>query len=289
MLDKIIPKKILYFLELIRFKKPIGFMLLMWPCWFGLALLPYDQISLFKWYILFFLGSFLMRSAGCIINDMIDIRIDSKISRTANRPLVSKKVSITEANILLILLLILSFLILLQFKYLTIVAGLFSFPLVILYPFIKRYSHWPQLFLGLIFSWGIILVSYQFYNTFDINFILLYIGCVFWTLGYDTIYAYQDKKGDIINNVKSTAVLFKSNGPVFVKSCYLIFLMIIGLLIWKSHGSYLSLTVIIIFIIITYIFLNKWEPESENNSNFYFRLNNLVGLFCFIYLLIFNL
>ena len=103
MLDKIIPKKILYFLELIRFKKPIGFMLLMWPCWFGLALLPYDQISLFKWYILFFLGSFLMRSAGCIINDMIDIRIDSKISRTANRPLVSKKVSITEANILLIL------------------------------------------------------------------------------------------------------------------------------------------------------------------------------------------
>ena len=138
MLNVINPIKIKYFINLIRLNKPIGFMLLMWPCWFALAEIVQKKFQLINWYIYFFIGAVLMRSAGCIINDMIDIRIDSKISRTANRPLVSKKVSITEANILLILLLILSFLILLQFKYLTIVAGLFSFPLVILYPFIKR-------------------------------------------------------------------------------------------------------------------------------------------------------
>tara|TARA_B100000686_G_C16776048_1_gene968543 strand:+ start:77 stop:946 length:870 start_codon:yes stop_codon:yes gene_type:complete len=289
MLDKIIPVKILHFLELIRLKNPIGFMLLMWPCWFGLAILPNNQISLFKWYILFFLGSFLMRSSGCIINDIVDINIDNKISRTKNRPLTSKKITIAEAIILLIVLLALSFLILLQFKYVTIIAGLFSFPLIVLYPFMKRFTYWPQFFLGLIFGWGVILVSYQFYNTLNINFILLYIGCIFWTLGYDTIYAYQDKKEDVINNVKSTAVLFQSKGAVFVKSCYLIFLIIIGLLIWKIQGSYLSLTVITIFIIITYIFLNKWKPESKKSSNFYFKLNNFLGLFCYMYLVIFSL
>tara|TARA_Y100000590_G_C15555466_1_gene952622 strand:- start:437 stop:1129 length:693 start_codon:yes stop_codon:yes gene_type:complete len=230
-----------------------------------------------------------MRSSGCIINDIVDINIDNKISRTKNRPLTSKKITIAEAIILLIVLLALSFLILLQFKYVTIIAGLFSFPLIVLYPFMKRFTYWPQFFLGLIFGWGVILVSYQFYNTLNINFILLYIGCIFWTLGYDTIYAYQDKKEDVINNVKSTAVLFQSKGAVFVKSCYLIFLIIIGLLIWKIQGSYLSLTVITIFIIITYIFLNKWKPESKKSSNFYFKLNNFLGLFCYMYLVIFSL
>ena len=151
----------------------------------------------------------------------------------------------------------------------------------------KRYTHWPQLILGLVFSWGVILVSIQFLKTLDINFLLLYIACISWTLGYDTIYAYQDKKDDIINNIKSTAVLFKSKGPIFVKIFYLIFLSIIGLLVWKKTYNHLSLTVIIIFIIIMYIFLSKWEPESKKSSNYYFKFNNLIGLLCFIYLLIF--
>ena len=287
MLDKIVPKKIVYFLELIRFEQPIGFMLLMWPCWFGLALLPLNQSNLFKWYILFFIGAFVMRSAGCIINDIVDINIDKNIKRTAKRPLTSKKISINEALFFLLVLLLMSFIILLQFNILTIIFGLISFPLIICYPFMKRYMHWPQLILGLVFSWGVILVSIQFLKTLDINFLLLYIACISWTLGYDTIYAYQDKKDDIINNIKSTAVLFKSKGPIFVKIFYLIFLSIIGLLVWKKTYNHLSLTVIIIFIIIMYIFLSKWEPESKKSSNYYFKFNNLIGLLCFIYLLIF--
>ena len=212
MLDKIIPLKIQYFFELIRFSNPTGFMLLMWPCWFALTLVPLNLNQLFKWYVLFFIGAFLMRSAGCIINDLIDINIDRNILRTTNRPLPSNKITKKEAIIFLFLILFLSFLILLQFNLFSILVGIISLPLVILYPFMKRYTHWPQLVLGVVFSWGIIIVSFQFLNTFNLDFIILYLGCIFWTLAYDTIYAYQDRQEDIANGIKSTAVLLGDNG-----------------------------------------------------------------------------
>lgn len=287
MLDRIVPKKLFYFLQLIRFEKPIGFMLLLWPCCFALAILPYNQLDLIKWYLLFLLGSFTMRSAGCIINDMIDVNIDKSISRTYDRPLTSKKISFYQATILLIFLLSISFFILIQFNIKSIIIGLLSFPLIIVYPYMKRYTHWPQLILGIVFNWGIIIVSFQFYNNLEVNLITLYIGCIFWTLAYDTIYAYQDVEDDLSNNIKSTAVLFKSKGPFFVKIFYLIFMMIIGFLVFKNNSSYLSLTVITIFIIMMYIFLNKWKPKTKSSSKFYFKFNNIIGLFCFLYLLIF--
>ena len=287
MLDKIIPKKFFYVLDLIRFTKPIGFLLLMWPCWFGLAILPINQYELIIWYLLFFLGAFLMRSAGCIINDLIDINIDKKIDRTKNRPLATEKLSRNEAIMVLILFLLPSFAILLQFNFYTIIFGIAILPLIIIYPLMKRYTHWPQLILGLIFNYGIILISINFLNEINMDYIILYIGCIFWTLSYDTIYAYQDRKDDILSNIKSTAVLFNEKGTIFVKFFYLIFMATIGFLVWKNSGSLLNLTPIVIFIIVYNIFLNKWKPKSRSSSNFYFRFNNLLGLFCFIYLLIF--
>ena len=286
MLDKIVSLKIQYFLNLIRFSKPIGFMLLMWPSWFALALAPINSFNSIKWYFLFFLGSFLMRSAGCIINDLIDIDIDKKILRTANRPLASGKISKKEASILLFLLLLLSFMVLLQFNFLSILIGIISIPFIILYPFMKRYIFWPQLFLGIVFNWGIIIVSFQFLNNFNYNFIILYFGCIFWTLAYDTIYAYQDKEGDIINGIKSTAVLFSDRGLKYVKFFYFVFFSIIGYLSWINNHNIYSLIIVIIFIFVMNIILNKWEIKSIESSNYFFKLNNFIGLCCFLFLLI---
>ena len=287
MLDIIVPKKIIYLFDLIRFSKPIGFMLLMWPCWFALAIVSQNQIKLIHWYAYFLIGAFLMRSAGCIINDLVDINLDKNIKRTANRPLSSKKISILEASLLLFVLLLLSFIILLQFKINTVLIGLASIPLVILYPYMKRYTYWPQLVLGLVFNWGIIMVSVEFYDKINLNFLLLYFGCLVWTIAYDTIYAYQDRDDDIKNNLKSTAVLFGCRGHKFVLVFYIIFFLIIGFLGYKSSGSLFSLTVIFVFIFAMVLYLRKWRLNSSNSSNYYFRFNNFIGLFCFLFLIIF--
>ena len=287
MLDKIIPKKIKHLIELIRLDKPIGFLLLMWPCWFALANLPQDNEELTYWYVYFVIGAFLMRSAGCIINDFVDINLDKNVARTAERPLTSKKVSLTEAIVLLLVLLFFSFYILLQFNYYAIVIGLASIPLVLFYPFLKRYTYWPQLGLGLVFSWGVLIVSIQFTGTISLSFLLLYIACVFWTLAYDTIYAYQDREDDIKNNVKSTAVLFGLNGRKYVRVFYSIFYVIIGFLGFYSSKSFLSLVVIITLIFVMNLHLNKWKLDSTNSSNHYFKFNNIIGLLCFLYLVIF--
>jgi len=287
MLDKIVPLKIKYYFELIRFSKPTGFMLLMWPSWFALTLVPSNSINLIKWYIFFFIGSFLMRSAGCIINDLIDINIDKNISRTANRPLTSNKIAKNEAIIFLFLLFLLSFIILLQFNLFSILIGISSIPIIVLYPFMKRYTYWPQLILGIVFSWGVIIVSFQFLNNFNLNFIILYFGCIFWTLAYDTIYAYQDREEDIVNDIKSTAVLLGDRGLKYIKVFYLVFFSTIGYLSWNTSHNIYSLVIVIIFLFVMNIILNKLNIKSIKSTNFYFQLNNLVGLCCFIYLLTF--
>jgi len=286
MLDSLVIKKITNYLELIRFKRPIGFLLLMWPSWFGLSLLNLELKIFIKWLIVFFLGSFFMRSAGCIINDIFDRKIDKSVERTKNRPIASKKVSVIEAFFLLIIFLILSFIILLQFNQYSIVVGLLSMPFVIFYPLMKRITFWPQIFLGITFSWGILIVSVQFNQSLTTQFILLYVACVIWTLGYDTIYAYQDIKDDITQNVKSTAVLFGNYGKWLVGICYSIVMLIFGYLGWNSSDSVVSLFVIAIIGICTYIAIQKWDIYSSESSNFYFRQNNIFALMLFIYLLI---
>ncbi len=141
--------------------------------------------------------------------------------------------------------------------------------------------------LGIVFSWGILIVSFQFLDQITYEFFLLYIGCIFWTLAYDTIYAYQDIEDDIKINIKSTAVLFKNNGRVFVKFFYSLFLLFIGLLAFYSSKSFLSFIVIIPIIIGMNVYLNKWKLESKESCYYFFNFNNLIGLFCFIFLLIF--
>ena len=287
MLDSLVLKKITSYLDLIRFYKPIGFLLLMWPCWFSLSLLKLEINFLLSWLIIFLMGSFFMRSAGCIINDMVDKEIDKNVYRTALRPLASGNISLTEASILLFILLFLSLLILLQFKFFTMIIGLLSIPFVILYPFAKRFTHFPQIILGLIFSWGILIVAYEFNQKINLNHIVLYVACVFWTIGYDTIYAYQDKEDDIKNSIKSTAVFFDQNGKFFVFICYFIVISAFGYLGWSSSKSIFSLIIMAIIGFCTYIAIRKWDMDSIKSSAFYFRQNNIFAIMLFVYLSIF--
>jgi len=229
-MDKIFPEKINNYLELIRLNKPIGFMLLLWPCWFSLAYINLPQHTLINYYLLFLFGAVIMRSAGCIINDLVDQNIDSKIERTALRPIAAKKISNLHAIIFLIILLTIGLLILLQFKFETILAGLVCTPLIVMYPFMKRITFWPQLFLGIVFNWGIIICSVEFFGTITKEFFIFYLACIFWTIGYDTIYAFQDLKDDIKNKIKSTAVLFRGKGKYLVLTSYTLMFLLIGYL-----------------------------------------------------------
>ncbi len=286
-MDKIFPEKINNYLELIRLNKPIGFMLLLWPCWFSLAYINLPQHTLITYYILFLFGAFIMRSAGCIINDLVDQNIDSKVERTALRPISAKKISNLHAIIFLIILLTIGLLILLQFKFETILAGLVCTPLIVIYPFMKRITFWPQLFLGIVFNWGIIICSVEFFGTITKEFFIFYLACVFWTIGYDTIYAFQDLKDDIKNQIKSTAVLLKEKGRYLVLASYTIMFLLIGYLsFYKTTKLFTVFLLLAIFIFILFNLL-RWDHKSESNSGKIFRKNNVFGAMIFLYLLSF--
>ena len=188
-------EKLYIFIQLTRLNKPIGFLLLFWPCLWGLTLGYYfdgEATIYLKYIILFFLGSVLMRSAGCIFNDIIDKDLDKKVERTKKRPIASGKISVSEAFIYIFFLSLIALLVLLQFNQLTIVLGMCSMILAFAYPFMKRITYWPQLFLGLTFNWGIIMGWTSITNSISIEPFILYISAIFWTLGYDTIYGLQD-------------------------------------------------------------------------------------------------
>ena len=286
-MDKIFPEKINNYLELIRLNKPIGFMLLLWPCWFSLAYINLPQHTLINYYLLFLFGSVIMRSAGCIINDLVDQNIDSKIERTALRPIATKKISNLHAIIFLIILLTIGLLILLQFKLETILAGLICTPLIVMYPFMKRITFWPQLFLGIVFNWGIIICSVEFFGTITKEFLIFYLACIFWTIGYDTIYAFQDLKDDIKNKIKSTAVLFRDKGKYLVLTSYTLMFLLIGYLSFLKTNKLVTMFFLIIIIIFIFYNLLKWDHKSESNSGKIFRQNNTFGAMIFLYLLSF--
>ena len=218
-------KHLKIFIELTRLNKPIGFMLLFWPCAWGLAFAHNinKDINIFFYYIiLFFFGAVLMRSAGCIFNDIIDKDIDKKVKRTRNRPIASKKISVKKSFSYVVALCFLAFLILIQFNYLTIALGIGSMILAFSYPFMKKITYWPQLFLGLTFNWGLIMAWAAMNNNISYEIIALYVSAIFWTLGYDTIYGAQDMTDDEIIGVKSTSIKFKKNIKLFVSLCYIL-------------------------------------------------------------------
>ncbi|MEL0246875.1 MAG: 4-hydroxybenzoate octaprenyltransferase [Alphaproteobacteria bacterium] len=278
------------FIELTRLKKPIGFMLLFWPCAWGLTL-AYDFSTNLKNYffylILFFLGSVLMRSAGCIVNDILDKEFDAKVFRTKNRPIASGKVSIILGILYSILLCFLALLVLLNFNSFTIILALGSMPLAFTYPLMKRFTYWPQLFLGITFNYGLILGWTAVNGKLEIIPILFYIGAIFWTLGYDTIYGYQDIKDDEIIGLKSTSIKFKGKAREFLFVCYafVIIFFIVGGFKMNFHFSYY----ILILIPLVHLFLYQIKKFDLNNPSSClnaFKSNNLFGLIIFLNILI---
>ena len=270
------------FVELTRLQKPIGYMLLFWPCAWGLTLaydFSKDLGNYFFYLVLFFLGAVLMRSAGCIVNDILDKEYDKKVSRTKNRPIASGKISNKIAIFYTIILCLSALLVLLNFNNYTIILDLGSMPLAFTYPLMKRYTYWPQLFLGITFNYGLILGWTSINEEIDLIPILFYFGAIFWTLGYDTIYGYQDIKDDEIIGLKSTSIKFKSNPIVFLITCYLIFYLItlsMGFLMNLNNLFFFSLA--IVFLQIFYSQLKMLKIDDAKNCLKIFKSNNFLGL-----------
>ena len=277
-------KHIKIFIELTRLNKPIGYMLLFWPCSWGLAFsasLNQNFDKLIYFLILFFCGSVLMRSAGCIVNDIVDKDFDKKVERTKSRPIASGKISIIRSLIYVIFLCALAFLILIQFNFLTITLGLGSMLLAFSYPFMKRITYWPQLFLGLTFNWGIILAYSAINNDVSYEIFVLYTSAIFWTLGYDTIYGLQDMVDDEIIGIKSTSIKFKKNIKLFVGSCYFITFFTIVYLMQQSLGVNIF-TILLIFFLLSLIYqLIIFDKENGQKCLKAFKFNNISGLLMF--------
>ena len=279
------------FIELTRLNKPTGIMLLFWPCSWGLAyansISPNTEIFL-NFLVLFFLGSVLMRSAGCIVNDVIDKDFDKYVERTKKRPIPSGKISVRMSLIYALIICICAFLILIQFNFLTIVLGIGSMFFAFTYPYMKRFTYWPQLFLGLTFNWGIIMAWTAMNNEISLEILLLYASAIFWTLGYDTIYGAQDMSDDEIIGIKSTSIKFKKNIKFFVTISYALTIFLILLLFFNSIGLNLfSGTLLIFFISLAYQLI-KFEEKNPASCLKIFKFNNFSGLFLFLSILLIN-
>ena len=278
------------FIELTRLKKPIGYMLLFWPCAWGLTIVFDFNESLTDYIfylILFFLGAVLMRSAGCIVNDIFDRKFDKKVHRTKDRPIASGKISIFQGLSYTAILCLLALAVLLNFNYFTIFLALASMPLAFTYPLMKRFTYWPQLFLGITFNYGLILGWTSIEESISYAPLIFYIGAIFWTLGYDTIYGYQDIKDDEIIGLKSTSIKFKNNPYSFLCLCYSIFIISL-ITVWylMNLNSMFFIFLILIFFHLFYFQIKKLNFEIPSDCFKKFKSNNYLGLLVFLGLIV---
>jgi len=278
------------FIELTRLKRPIGFMLLFWPCLWGLTLVYDFNSNLFNYFFysaLFLSGSILMRSAGCIVNDIADKNFDQKVERTKNRPIASGKVSVKLASTYAFILCGIAFLVLINFNKLTILMALISMPLAFTYPLMKRITYWPQLFLGITFNYGLVLAWISISGEISIIPIIFYLGAIFWTLGYDTIYGFQDIKDDEIIGVKSTSIKFKNDPKkfLFISYCmFIISLFLIGILMNFKMYYFLFMIVPILHLLVFQI--AKLNTNLSLDCLIKFKSNNILGLIIFTNILV---
>ena len=275
-------KYILYYLKnfllLIRINKPTGIMLLTFPAIWSILIVLKEEINLFL-ILLFIYGSFIMRSGGCIINDIIDLKFDKKVKRTKDRPLASGQLEISDAILLCIIFLSIGLSILLQLNLISILLGLFVFPLILLYPLMKRFFYAPQLFLAIVFNFSVLISWTAAKGAFELQSIILYLGCIFWTLGYDTIYAYQDIKDDKKIGVKSLAIYLEKNFKIWTSMFYLLFFIVFS---YIAIINKFNLIFFIIFTLSTFGIIFKIFKIKKLNSNIcskIFQINSWYGFF----------
>ena len=283
-------KNLNLFIQLTRLDKPIGYMLLFWPCAWGLTI-AYNfknDLNIFYFYLLlFFLGSVFMRSAGCIVNDIVDRNFDKKVVRTKNRPIASGKISVFLASIYSAILCILAFMVLINFNFLTIILAIASMPFAFTYPLMKRFTYWPQLFLGITFNYGLLLAWVSIYESISLIPFLLYVGAIFWTLGYDTIYGYQDIKDDEIIGVKSTSIKFKNKPKKVLYLFYTITFLSLLILGYVMKFNYIYFIFLIVPFLHFFVYqVNNLNNKSPDNCLKLFKSNNFLGFIIFLNLLI---
>jgi 4-hydroxybenzoate polyprenyltransferase len=260
-IDRFAPEVIRPYLRLARLDRPIGTWLLLLPCWWGAALATpaWPDATMF---VLFTIGAVVMRGAGCTVNDLADRKFDARVARTATRPIASGQISVLKAFVFLALQLLLGLSILLQFNAFTVALGVSSLLLIVLYPFMKRITYWPQLFLGFTFNWGALLGWAAVKGELSAPAFVLYGAGIFWTLGYDTIYAHQDKEDDVLIGVKSTALKFGDGTKPWLVGFYSITVILLaatGLLANLDWPFYSGLTLAALHL--------AWQIKSVDIAN----------------------
>ncbi len=255
--------------RLMRWDKPVGVWLLFFPCIWGLGLALFDPTGNVADYpvyaALFFIGSFLMRSAGCVYNDLCDRDLDRAVLRTKNRPLASGEISPFAAKILIGVLLVLSAGVLLDMNHAAQIAALLSLIPVVIYPWMKRITFWPQIFLGITFNWGVWVGFFALSQTVPWVLILLYVAAMVWTLAYDTIYALQDIDDDLKIGIKSSAIAVGNSLKPFLAACYaamLVMLSVVGVLMGFSAVYFIHLIVVLVMCFWQVATLDRSNPQN---------------------------
>ena len=250
-------KKISFLWKLGRYNKPEGALLLFWPCVWGLFLSSEFTIIKLKFLVLFFIGAFVMRGAGCTINDIVDVKIDRRVQRTKSRPLASRKISKSTAFFFLIFQLFLGLLVVVNLSPTAIFLSFVIIPFVFLYPFTKRFTNFPQIILGLIFNWGILISYYEINNTLDLNVLFIYIFGVLLTIGYDTIYGFQDFADDMKISVKSLSIKIKDEPKKYITYIYTVAVFFLFVSLNLTNFSKILLYLILIFVVTHFFFQIK--------------------------------
>ncbi len=287
--DRHAPDWLKPYARLARWDRPIGFWLLFWPCGFSLGLAAVrNPAEGFDWLALFycFIGAIAMRGAGCTFNDIVDADIDDKVARTRSRPIPSGQVRKWQAALFLVAQALVGLVVLLQFNQLTVLIGASSLVLIAIYPFMKRITWWPQLFLGLAFSWGALVGWAAEINSLGLPAILLYLGCIAWVIGYDTIYALQDVEDDALIGVKSTARLFGRRVRMMVAIFYAG-----AVVLWFAAAYVTGAGLPFYLAALLPLALLVWEiatldGRSPDNALVRFKANHWVGLLLTLALLL---
>ena len=279
----LLPKPVQPYALLMRLDRPIGTWLLLLPCWWSLGLgwqLNQQKITLLELgylYFLFTVGAILMRGAGCTINDLWDRKLDQLVARTANRPIASGVISVTNAILFLLLLLALSLTILLQLNETCWLLGFLVLLLVFSYPTFKRFTYWPQFVLGLTFNWGALMGWVSITGTIDTPSLILYLAGIFWTLGYDTIYAHQDKEDDALIGVKSSALALENLTKPFIYIVYTVTILGVFLIGWISKFSIPFYLVCLIALCQLIWQIRALDLDSPNDCLKKFKSNRFFG------------
>jgi 4-hydroxybenzoate polyprenyltransferase len=276
------------YLRLARLDRPIGSWLLLMPCWWsvGLAGMQAGRLPSLWHIVLFFIGAFAMRGAGCTWNDLVDRDLDGLVERTRSRPIPSKQVTIAQATAFMLAQALVGLAVLLQFNRFTVMCGFASLVVVAVYPFMKRITYWPQIVLGLAFSWGALMGWPAAFGRLDWPALVLYAGSISWVIGYDTIYAHQDREDDLLIGIKSTALLFQENTAPMLVVFYAGAVLLIGAAGLMAGGGLILLLGLIAFAIHLGWQVMRLDINDSAHCLTQFKSNRDAGLILFAAMLL---